>query len=44
MAKQTKTHTAKQLEDLKKLTEEKKSGEAKIKPMTSFRSILTLVK
>lgn len=44
MAKQTKNPTAKQVEELKKLTDEKKSGEAKIKPMTSFRSILTLVK
>lgn len=44
MAKQTKKPTDKQVEELKKLTDEKKSGEAKIKPMTSFRSILTLVK
>jgi hypothetical protein len=44
MAKQTKKPTSKQVEELKKLTDDKKSGEAKIKPMTSFRSILTLVK
>jgi len=39
MAKQTKKPTTKQVEELKKLTDEKK-----VKPVNVFRSILTLVK
>lgn len=44
MAKQTKKVSSDKVVELKKITEQKKEGEAKIKPVTSFRSILTLVK
>lgn len=44
MARQAKKLTANKVEELKKLTDEKKSGEAKIKPINTFVSILTLVK
>lgn len=34
----------KEVEELKKITEEKKSAEAKVKPVTGFRTILNVIK
>ena len=43
MAKQKKI-PEKKVEELKKITEEKKSAEAKVKPVTAFRTILNVIK
>jgi len=43
MAKKKKI-SEKEVEELKKITEEKKSAEAKVKPVSSFRTILNVIK